>query len=325
MRFAPGFILRISFALLLGVVAFGLAENLPVLTARSLLPQAPVAAPGAQPLRFIIVAPQADHPFWLRVQKGAEAAAASLRVSVELTGPRRASLEEMVQLVDTATAAQVDGILTQGVPDQRLADAIARAADRGIPVVTVGTDLPGRRLAYVGSDNYQAGRQAALDLLRRSGGKAVVGIVRGDFGPAEQDERVRGFRDALQGQAGVQLVATRESGMNRTVAGQEALQILAEHPEVTALYGTTALDAVGIAQIVSARGLSGQVQVAGWDYVDETSEYLSSGAISVLVDEDPELMGRLAVALLESYLRRDVRPSSIVGTPVALRHGGERP
>jgi len=323
LRLAPGVVLRVSFALLLAVTAFGLAQNLPVITNRSLLPE-PAAAAGGPPLRFVIVAPQVDHPFWLQVQRGAETAAAGLRVSVELTGPRRASLEEQVQLVDTATAAQVDGILTQGVPDPRLAEAIGRAADRGIPVITIGTDLPGRRLAYVGSDNRAAGRRAAAELLRRSDGTAVVGIVRGDFGAAAQDERVLGFREGLADAPGVRIIDSRDSGLSRSAAGQAALGILTEHPEVTALYGTTALDAVGIAQSVAARGLSGRVLVIGWDYVDDAAEYLNDGTIGLLISEEPEEMGRLAVDLLEAYLRRDVRPLQSVFTHAGLQVGGRR-
>lgn len=314
-------VLRVSLVLLIGTLAFGLARNLPVLGARLLLPASPLPT-GDPPLRFVVVAPEQDHPFWAQVGEGARAAGARLNVSVEFSGPRRASLEGQVQLLDMAAAAQVDGIITQGAPDERIGQAIARAADRGIPVITVETDLPGRRLTYVGSDNYAAGRLAAGELLRRTGGRAVVGIVRGHFGPEEEDDRVRGFRDGLAGAPGVRIAAVAPSSLSRTVAGQQALRILREHPEVTAFYGTTALDAVGIAQSVSALVVQDRILVLGWDTPGETETGVSRGAIGAVVVQQPARMGQRAVELLEAYLRRDVRPAGPELLPVTLRAGG---
>lgn len=325
MKLSPHLVLRVCFVLLLGVAAFGVFSNLPVIRRSPLVPAAGLAAPAEQPLRFVVVAPQYDHPFWLGVGRGARTAGERLGINVEFTGPRRASLEEQVQLLDQATAAQVDGILTQGVPDPRIARALAKAVDRGIPVITLETDLPDpsvRRLAYVGSDNYQAGLMAAKELLARTGGDAVVGIIRGNLGPEEEDLRVAGFRAGLKSAPGVRVAAVEPSELNRTVAGQKALKLIREHPAITAMYGTTALDAVGIAQSVTALGIKERILVLGWDQVGDTEDYLTRGAIDAVVDEDPQLMGRRAVEAMESYLRRDERPTGLLHTPFALRTGG---
>lgn len=325
MKLSPYVMLRVCFVLLLGAVAFGLAVNLP-LTSGGRPAQGPANdAARVPPLRFVIVAPQLEHPFWTEVGQGARIAGQSLSVNVEFTGPRRASIDDQVQLLDMATAAQVDGIITQGVPSPQVAEAIAKAVDRGIPVVTIDTDLPGRRLTYVGPDNYKAGRLVAEELIRRTGGKAVVGIVRGLLGPEEEDLRVKGFREGLAGAPGVRIVRVESSDLNRSVAGEKALAILREHPDVTAFYGTTALDAVGIAQSVSAIGAAARVLVFGWDSVGETEDYLSRGAISVVVAHDPGQMGARAVEILEAYLRHDNRPPSAQIMPVTLKTRGGTP
>lgn len=325
MKLSPSLVLRACVILLVAAVTLGLAANLPVIKS-PLLPAAyPVKNAAEAPLRFVVVAPLYDHPFWEQVYQGARAAGERLRVGVEFTGPRHASVAEQVQLLDMATAAQVDGIITPGVSDPQVARAVARAADRGIPVVTVETDLSGgpvRRLAYVGTDNYEGGKLAAYELLLRSGGKAVVGIVRGDLGPVEGDERVRGFRDVLASAPGARIVAVESSDLNRTLAGQKALEILREHPDVTALYATSALDFIGVAQSVTGLGLRPRIILVGWDSTEEPEDALVRSGVHIVLAQDAETMGKKAVETLEAYLRRDVRPAPDVFVPVTVRSGG---
>ncbi|HEY3366736.1 MAG TPA: substrate-binding domain-containing protein [Symbiobacteriaceae bacterium] len=319
MKFS-GLVVRFCFVFLLGTAAFVLVNNL-IGVGRPLLAK-PTQVPGSgQSLRFVIVAPQADHPYWAQVQAGAVAMGKTLNVHVDFSAPRRASVEAQVQLLDTATAAQVDGIITQGVHDPQVDQAIAKAVNRGIPIITVDTDSPGPRLAYVGSDNYQAGRLAAADLVLRMKGPVAVGIIRGNFGPEETDQRVQGFRDVLSGIPGVRIVAVESSDLNRTAAGQKALKIRQQHPEVNVFYGTTALDAVGVVQSLSAQGAIGRLLVIGWDDVGEAADLFDRGFIRTLVHQEPEAMGSRAVQLLEGYLRRDERPKAINFTPTYLRGG----
>ncbi|MFZ5814358.1 MAG: substrate-binding domain-containing protein [Bacillota bacterium] len=324
MRFSTGAVVRISLVLLLGTAAFVLFNNLGVV-GRPLLTEASSVPDTSQTLRFVIIAPQYDHPYWEQVRQGALQMAERLNVNLDFFGPRRASVAEQAQLLDTATVAQVDGIITQGVHDPLIQRAIAKAVNRGIPVITVDTDAPGPRLAYVGSDNYQAGQMAALEMLKLQTGPMVIGIIRGSLVPEEADQRVQGFRDALRGKPGVEIAAVESSDLTRTAAGQQALKIRHERPDVNVFYGTTALDAVGVIQSLTTQGLEGRALVIGWDDVGEAADLYDRGFIRIMIHQEPEAMGSRAVELLEAYLRRDQRPPSVNFTPAVLRGGVEGP
>ena len=95
-------------------------------------------------------------------------------LEAELASLRPAVLRSRAQLSEQsdpeAAAAILDRIADRGsdgvilkAPDHPLvAAAVARLAERGIPVVTFVTDLPAsRRAAYVGVDNRAAGATAA--------------------------------------------------------------------------------------------------------------------------------------------------------------------
>ncbi|HYG58885.1 MAG TPA: substrate-binding domain-containing protein [Symbiobacteriaceae bacterium] len=325
MKISAGIVVRFCLFLLLGTAAFVLVSNSLEVIGRPMLAKPTPVPPTGQTLRFVIVAPQYDHPYWEQVRQGAVAMGETLNVHVDFYGPRRASVAEQAQLLGTATMAQVDGIITQGMHAPQIDQAIARAVNRGIPVITVDTDSPGLRLAYVGSDNYKAGRLAAEDLLRRMEGPAVVGIIRGNLGPVESDERVKGFTDAVSGHPGVRIAAIESSDLTRTAAGQLALKIRQEHPDVNVFYGTTALDAVGVVQSLSSQGMEGRLLVIGWDDVGEAADLFDRGFIRSVVQQRPADMGSRAVQLLEAYLRRDLRPQSVNHTPAILRGGVSQP
>ncbi|MFZ5824323.1 MAG: sugar ABC transporter substrate-binding protein [Bacillota bacterium] len=322
MKLSPTKVYRTSLWLLAIALLFSTVWNLPIAFA-PLLPAYPVVT-GEKPLRFVIVAPLSDSHTWTKVAQGARSASEALQLNVEFTSPRHAAVAEQIRLIDSAAAAQVDGIITLGVPDAEVAAAVARAADRGIPVVTAEVDLPdpGRRLAYVGTDNYEAGRLAAYELLLRTGGKAVVGIVRGHFGPAEEDLRIKGFQDVLATAPDVRIVAIESSNSNRTLAGQKALAIIEQFPDVNVFYATTVQDTIGVAQSITAKGIRNRILLIGWDVNGEADEVLVRGGLHAVILQDPEAMGRRAVQVLEAYLRRDLRPDSTTYIPVMIRSGG---
>ena len=323
MRLTATFVVRLFSALLIGTAAFGLFNNVLRIGGAPLLGQ-PTAVPEVgSTLRFVIVAPHADHPYWAQVRQGALTVGQTINVHVDFTGPHRASVEEQARLINAATAAQVDGIITQGVDHLLVELAITKAVNRGIPVITVDTDSAGPRLAYVGSDNYQAGRRAAEALITQTGGIALVGIVRGGLGPVETDQRVLGFRDGIASAPGVRIAAVESSDMTRTAAGQQALRIRQQHPDVNVFYGTTALDAVGIVQSLSRQGVRDRLLVIGWDDFWETKDPYWQEFDRFVLHQQPEAMGSKAVQLLEAYLRRDRRPSPVHHLPVELRGGAQ--
>ncbi len=251
---------------------------------------------------FVLIAEEYGNPYWDLVRRGALAEAQRRGVTLEFTGPGRAGIQEHLRLLDRAIASGVDGILTQGLSEAEFKPLIDKAVSRGIPVITVDTDAPGsRRISYVGTDNYASGRLAGQEMIRATGGGARVGIITGSFQSANEVQRVQGFRDAIRSAPGMQVVAVESSDISRLVAAEKAGQILTQHPDVTVLFGTSALDAMAAAQVVLERRLQGRVLIVGYDDLPQTLDYIRQGVIYGSVVQNPRAMGELGVALLVSY------------------------
>ncbi|MBI1418445.1 MAG: substrate-binding domain-containing protein [Limimaricola sp.] len=125
--------------------------------------EAQLAAAGRRV--FVDVVIEAPARFTREVRAAAEAVLPHLGVAV--VRPRFVTHEVLGAAQTAALLDRIAGRGSQGVclkarDEEPVHAAVARLAERGIPVVTLVTDLPdSRRLAYAGLDNAAAGRTAA--------------------------------------------------------------------------------------------------------------------------------------------------------------------
>ncbi|MEH7379479.1 sugar-binding protein [Bacillus sp. JJ1533] len=248
---------------------------------------------------FVLVPQELDNDYWRLVEDGAKDAAKHLNVALEYTGPKQANTEEHLKTLEMAAASRVDGILTQGLQEEQFTPLINQIVEKGIPVMTVDTDaVTSKRFSYVGTDNYYSGFIAGKALIQDTAGKANVAIITGHFYASHQQLRVQGFKDAIQNEEGIQIIAIEESNITRVRAAEAANKILKEHPEVTAFYGTSALDGIGIAQVVEHYQKQDQIYIIGFDTIEDTIHYMKKGTIDATIMQEPYQMGYRSVQMM---------------------------
>ncbi|WP_245680580.1 sugar-binding protein [Bacillus marinisedimentorum] len=252
---------------------------------------------------FVLIPEEMNNDYWRLVEQGARDAAEKYGVSVEYTGPQQADLEEHIESLEMAAAAKVDGILTQGLKKEEFTPLINKITAKGIPVVTVDTDAPGsNRAAYVGTDNYYSGYLAGQELIEDTGGHAKVAIITGRLDASHQKLRVQGFKDAVAKAPGIEVVAVEESNITRIQAAEKTYKILKEHPEVTAFFGTSALDGIGIASVVKSMDRKGDLYILAFDTLPETLQLIREGIINGTVVQRPYEMGYMSVKIMLDLL-----------------------
>ncbi len=146
---------------------------------------------------------------------------------------------EVVSVLDDLARRGSAGVILKAPDDPAVTDAITRLADRGIPTVTLVTDLPAsRRVAYVGMDNRAAGATAAYLLTAvtaHATGTVLVTISRTMF--RGEEEREMGFRAALRNLAPQRLIheITDTDGLDASLRAAVA-DALADDPQIDAVY-----------------------------------------------------------------------------------------
>ncbi|MCM3785005.1 sugar-binding protein [Neobacillus mesonae] len=260
-------------------------------------------------IHLVLISQELDNPYWRLIEHGARSAAEQNKATLEYIGPVEASVSEQIRLIEMAVASKIDGILTQGLDDEQFISIVSQAMDMGIPVITIDSDAPdSRRLAYVGTDNYAAGFMAGKALIQDTGGSANVGIVTGSFHAANLKERVQGFLDAVKREDGIRILDMKESNIDRIGSASAAYTMAKEHEGLDTFFGTSALDAMGIAQMLSdleqdphAREDT-NIRVFGFDDLPETIELIDQGVVNATIVQKPYQMGAEGVELMLDYL-----------------------
>ncbi|WP_248928529.1 substrate-binding domain-containing protein [Paenibacillus hamazuiensis] len=258
-------------------------------------------APESPPKKQISVLLQSKQgDYWKTVLMGAEAAAKEF--GVELTV--MASESDGGASAETATPAaasappgkKADAIVLAAGGDQALARIAERASGTGVPVIAVESEAESvKPRSFIGSNNYEAGRQAGKKLLELIGGSGRVAIL--SFGPGANnaEQRERGVMDELSGHPGVELAAKESCGAGLQPCGEAARKVLAQTEGLAGIVALNAEASLSAAAELLRLGSDGKVKLVAEGSAQEELDLLQDGVIHATIIQNPFAMGYLGV------------------------------
>jgi ribose transport system substrate-binding protein len=150
--------------------------------------------------RIMVIPKGSTHEFWRSVHAGAlQAAKDHGDVEVIWQGPQKEDDRvQQIQLVQSAIAAGVDGIVLAPLDSRALKQPVEAAVEKGIPVVIFDSALESDKIvSYVATDNYNGGVLAARRLGTLLNGEGKIILLRYQVGSESTDQREKGFTDTM--------------------------------------------------------------------------------------------------------------------------------
>ena len=249
--------------------------------------------------KFTMVNHVTTNPFFSPTQTGASDACKLLGCSYTWTGSQTSNVSEMVNAVNSAVSAGVNGIGVSLVDQTAFNAPVQSALNAGIPVVAYNADVPTNpRLAYIGQDLFKSGQQmgARIAKLVPSGDVALFIATPGSL---NIQPRINGALDTLKGSPGIKthVIATGAA----VPAELSAIQAYAKgHPSTKGMFAVDAGSTQGVAQTIQGQGLKGKVMGGGYDMLAPTQQLLGGGYIQFTIDQQPYLQGFFPI--MELYL-----------------------
>jgi simple sugar transport system substrate-binding protein len=252
-------------------------------------------------LKFTMVNHVTTNVFFTPTQSGAADACKLLGCSYVWTGSATSDVSGMVNSINTAITAGVNGIATSLIDPTAFNKPVTAALSAGIPVVSYNADEPQTgRLAYIGQDLLVSGQQMGDHIVSLLPNGGQIGLFIATPGSANIQPRIDGAIDTLKAHPNIKydVVATGAA----VPAEFTAIQAWATgHPSAKGMFAVDAGSTQGLAQTIEKQGLKAKGWVGGgYDLTPITEALLAAQYIDFTIDQQPYLQGFLPI--LELYL-----------------------
>ncbi|WP_106496515.1 sugar-binding protein [Lentibacillus sp. Marseille-P4043] len=256
---------------------------------------------------FALIAEESNNDYWRLIEEGAMRAANENDIYIEYVAPEKADNDSMLRLLDRMISAKVDGIIIQGVEGDRFVNLVHKGIERGISIITTDTDVKSsERKVYVGTNNFYAGELAGKAILENTTGEQYVGIVTGRYDAINQQERIAGFKKKVKESGRIHIVEVKESNITEIGASQAAYSLLKQHPNITVLFGTSALDGIGMVDGLDEIAPNNDIYIISFDVLPETLDLITQDKIDATIAQYPEEMGYRSVNVLIELQQKDL-------------------
>jgi len=243
--------------------------------------------------------------FWKAAEAGVKKAQGELpNYSLVFKYPEQASAAIQIRLMDDLVAAGVAGIMVSSADPKTSTEALNRIGKQ-VALFTTDSDAPDTsRVAYIGSSNTDAGKQAGELVVKAlpNGGKCM-GFV-GLLGADNAKERIQGVKDTIKGSK-VTLVDVRGDDIDQTRAKRNVEDTLTANPDINCMIGFYSYNTPRIYEALKDAGKLKQVTIIGFDEDPITLGGVKEGTIVGTVVQQPYEWGYQGMKDMAKYLEGD--------------------
>lgn len=207
--------------------------------------------------------------------------------------------------IDMAVAMGVNGIIVGAQEEKDIEDAIERASEEEIPVVTVLSDCPDSlRKAFIEPDVYDVGRTYARSIISVAGARKLnIAVLTG----SDNNERfMAGLTDTLQNEGNhldINIITEDITDMpNFRLMDLVAEMLTDDEMDIDMLLCPTEYTTQIVYQSVMDHNLAGRAQMIGYGINESLLRAVSNGEISALVYIDADQTGMECVDALTGYI-----------------------
>jgi len=245
--------------------------------------------------KVVAVIPKGQaHVFWQSAHSGAAAAGKEFGVTIEWNGPAvENEYSKQVEIVENFITQHVDGIVLAPTDKVGLVTVIDKAKKENIPLTIFDSAADTQNyVSFVATDNYAGGQMGARRIGELLKGKGKVALMANIPGGASTLDRERGFEETIGKEfPGIKIVAKQFGMADYTHALGVAEDILTANQDLQGLFASNESSAVGAAQAIKARRLSGKLVMVGFDSSQQLIDAMKEGTIDSLVVQNPYKMG----------------------------------
>lgn len=303
---------------------------------------APAAASGGstqKSTRVALILKEFTNPYWISMQKTAEAEANKLGIQLQVTaGNTDDDTTSQITQIENAVAAGDSGIII-ALNGDAVNNALQKARQAGLVVVAVDTPPIPATVADVtfATDNTAAGvldgkwmaaklngKSADIALLDDLADQVITvdidrdhGFLQG-MGIAVGDPSVNGKEaksgNYTGGKGGTYTIACQLPTNGAQTGGQSAMETcLSKDPNINVVYAINEPAAQGAVQALKAAGKLKNVSIVAIDGGCSNLSFIKSGEVSATAGQFPGKMAAMGVDAIAKFVKTGTKPTNQAG------------
>ena len=234
-----------------------------------------------------------NNPFFISLRNGAQKAAKDAGVEIVVADAQNDAAQQQDDVQNFVTQ-QVSAILVNPVDSEAIVPAVQAANQANIPVIALDRGAGGGEIAtLIASDNIEGGRMAARELIELVGSGSIAQLE-GIPGTSAARDRGQGFKEVINGQDAVQLVASQSANFDRAEALNVTQNILQSNPDIKGIFAQNDEMALGAVRALGDRAGS-KVKIVGFDAIEDALKAIQDGRMNATVAQQPAKIGSLGV------------------------------
>lgn len=250
-------------------------------------------------------------PFYEAMACGAKDEANKLGLNLNVSAAAQFSGDEQVPIINAVTASKPSVAAVVPTDEQALGAPLGNLVANGTRLITVDQTLARNDIvdSAITTDNVAGGGLAADEVNTLIGGAGKVLVITQPPGSSAQDQRVEGFEKKIASYRGIEYLGPQYASNDPQKVAQIITATLAAHPDLKAVFATNDQGAIGVVTGLRQAGKTGDVKVVAYDAATAEVDALKNGAIQVLIAQDPNAEGRVAMQTAKKIVDgEDVEP-----------------
>lgn len=236
--------------------------------------------------------------FWNTVKEGAEIAGMELEVEVISTGPNKETdIEDQERILMEILEVKPQAVVLAAVDYEKIQPYAEKIIEAGITLVTVDSDVKTNYPhIFVATNNIEAAKVAGTQMGQALKSVGKVAIMTHFFASTTAYDRQSGFIEQVKQYPGIEIIdETWDCHSDLDTAYNKTLEILEKYPDVTGIFCSNEVSLVGVARAIKDQGLSGKIQIIGFDSNEEVVQLIEEGVVNATMLQRPFNMGYMGV------------------------------
>ncbi len=197
----------------------------------------------------------------------------------------------------------VDALLINPTDGDAIVSVIEAANEANIPVFTIDRSASGGVVvSHIASDNVAGGRMAGQYLAEIIDKSGKVVELQGILTTSAAQGRGQGFNEAMAEYPDIEIIAQEPAGFNRDEGKTVFAQILADNPEIDAVFAHNDDMILGALDAANEAGRAGDIVFVGFDAIEPAIDAIEAGDLTATIAQQPAEMGRIGIETAVSYL-----------------------